>query len=44
MFCGLSEAYQDLHIRTNLTLKPSLLRFLIVEIPPCPLVCGTQSP
>lgn len=41
---GLSESHQDLHIRTNLILKPSLLRFLIVEIPPCLLVCGTQSP
>lgn len=28
------EPYQDLHIRTNLTLRPSLLRLLMTEIPP----------
>lgn len=36
--------YQDLHIRTNLTLRPSLFRLLMTEIPPCLLVRGTQSP
>lgn len=38
------EPYQDLHIRTNLTLRPSLFRLLMTDIPPCLLVCGTQSP